>query len=315
MDGRNSRSGESTRQTTFANGGETRSARDLMVEFMPATAEFGGLWSGNSWGVRASIALAGGDVDAAAAASAAALELLGNAPRHRQMYLFTAAEVAVANGELAAARSWADEAVAATSGWYLVQSLTASVRVARRLGEWGRAERDAHEALALAAEVGALLGVPEIIEGLAATAAGVGSFDDAARLLGAADAIRSGMGAVRFAVYQSVHESAVADLRTTLGDHEFDQAWTDGAGLSTKEAIAYVRRGRGERKRPPTGWAALTPTERDVVRLVSEVLGNKDIASRLFVSPRTVETHLTHVYTKLGLKSRVQLVQEAARHD
>jgi DNA-binding NarL/FixJ family response regulator len=57
-----------------------------------------------------------------------------------------------------------------------------------------------------------------------------------------------------------------------------------------------------------------TPTERDVVRLVSDGLGNKDIATRLFVSPRTVQTHLTHVYTKLGLTSRVQLAQEAARH-
>ena len=98
-----------------------------------------------------------------------------------------------------------------------------------------------------------------------------------------------------------------------MGKNDFDSAWAEGAALSVEEAIAYARRGRGERKRPTSGWASLTPTERDVVRLVSEGLANNDIATRLFVSPRTVQTHLTHVYTKLGLTSRVQLVQEAAR--
>jgi DNA-binding CsgD family transcriptional regulator len=42
-------------------------------------------------------------------------------------------------------------------------------------------------------------------------------------------------------------------------------------------------------------------------------LGNKEIGARLFVSPRTVQTHLTHVYAKLGVTSRVQLVQDASR--
>ena len=65
---------------------------------------------------------------------------------------------------------------------------------------------------------------------------------------------------------------------------------------------------------PPNVSMAAGPTERDVVRLVGNGLCNKDIAARLFVSPRTVQTHLTHVYTKLDLSSRVQLVQEAARH-
>jgi DNA-binding CsgD family transcriptional regulator len=99
-----------------------------------------------------------------------------------------------------------------------------------------------------------------------------------------------------------------------MGEKDFESAWAEGAALSTDEAIAHAQRRRGERKRPTSGWASLTPTERDVVRLVSEGLANNDIATRLFVSPRTVQTHLTHVYTKLALTSRVQRVQEAARH-
>ncbi|MBY0389210.1 MAG: LuxR C-terminal-related transcriptional regulator [Mycobacterium pseudokansasii] len=94
----------------------------------------------------------------------------------------------------------------------------------------------------------------------------------------------------------------------------FDAVWAEGAALSIEEAIAHAQRGRGERRRPASGWESLTPAERDVVRLVADGLANKDIATRLFVSPRTVQAHLTHVYTKLGLTSRVQLAQEAARH-
>jgi len=224
------------------------------------------------------------------------------------------AQAALADGDLIAARRGADEAVKATTGWLLVLALTTRARVAIAEGEPEEAERDAHDALALAADIDARLDIPDILECLGALAGDASSHLEAARLLGAAHAARQRMGAVRFKVYDAGYEASVATVRDALGERDFDAAWAEGAALSTEEAIAYAQRGHAERKRPTSGWASLTPAELDVVRLVSEGLGNKDIATRLFVSPRTVQTHLTHVYTKLGLTSRVQLAQEAARH-
>jgi DNA-binding CsgD family transcriptional regulator len=182
--------------------------------------------------------------------------------------------------------------------------------VAIAQGDAEQAERDAHDALVCSAEVRAYLGVSDTLECLAALS---GDTEQAARLFGAADAIRQRTGVARFKIYDDGYRSSIDSLRNGMGEKDFDAAWAEGAALCTEEAIAYARRGRGERKRPNSGWESLTPAERDVVRLVCDGLPNKDIATRLFVSPRTVQAHLTHVYTKLGLSSRVQLVQEAGR--
>jgi DNA-binding CsgD family transcriptional regulator len=199
------------------------------------------------------------------------------------------------------------------TGYYLSTALSIRARVAIAQGKPEEGERDAHDALARAAELEAYLNIPETLECLAALAAQAGSHREAARLFGAAHGIRQRRGAVRFKVFDAVYEASVPALRDALNEQDFDSAWAEGAAMSTEEAIAYAQRGRGERKRPASGWASLTPAERDVVRLVSEGLGNNDIATRLFVSPRTVQSHLTHVYAKLGLTSRVQLVQAATR--
>jgi DNA-binding CsgD family transcriptional regulator len=172
------------------------------------------------------------------------------------------------------------------------------------------AHRNAHEALACTASVEAYGCVADILEMIAEIAT---SHREAARLFGAAAAIRERTGEVRFAIYQAAYDSSIGEIRNAISASDFETAWNEGAALSTTEAIAYAQRGRGERKRPSSGWASLTPAELDVVRLVSEGLGNKDIATRLFVSPRTVQSHLTRVYTKLGMSSRVQLAQEATR--
>lgn len=224
------------------------------------------------------------------------------------------AEALLACGEIVAARNWADDTVAMVSGWHKMVALHARSRVAIAQGEWEQAERDAHEALAIAAQTRGFIRLPDIVERLAQLAVTAGDHRYAARLLGSAASMRQRNGIVRYRIYDDEFVATQEATRDQLGENAFQVAWNEGAALSADETIAFAQRGRGARKRPASGWESLTPTEHDVVRQVIDGLSNKDIAARLFISPRTVQTHLTHVYAKLGLDSRVQLVNEAARH-
>jgi DNA-binding CsgD family transcriptional regulator len=255
---------------------------------------------------------AAGDVEASRHAATEALPRLQAMPLGGGNFEHLLVESALASGDLVAARASADEGVAVNSHmpYWAAEALLTRARVAITAGDTELAERDARDALAQAATIDA---VPQILDCLALLACRHGDEDESVRLYGAADGMRRRIGVVRFESQRAEHEAATATLRDALGDR-FDDVWAEGAALSVDATVAYVNRGRGRRSRPRSGWASLTPTEHDVVRLVADGHNNADIAARLFMSPRTVQSHLTHIYAKLGHTSRVQLAREADQH-
>ena len=88
--------------------------------------------------------------------------------------------------------------------------------------------------------------------------------------------------------------------------------------LARAEAVlraAGIRRGRrGARARPQAGWHSLTPTEHTIATLIAEGLSNPQIGDRLYISPRTVQTHLAHMFAKLDIASRAQLAAVVTEH-
>lgn len=293
--------------------GDPDAAREAAGGAIEGAADLGGFYPGLAHATLAAASLAAGDVDAADEAITAGWHHLAMQPSMAAIWNINVAQAALARGDLSKARLWADDVVATTTGLHLSLGLTTRAGIALAQGELDQADRDVHEALATAVRAGADAGYPDALECLALLSTLSNSHREAARLFGAAAATRQRTGQIRFEIVDPIYQPAISALREAMGEKDFDAACAEGAVMSTDEAVAYALRRRGERNRPASGWESLTPTERDVVRLVSEGLPNRDIAARLFVSPRTVQTHLTHVYTKLGLTSRVQLAQEATR--
>ena len=88
----------------------------------------------------------------------------------------------------------------------------------------------------------------------------------------------------------------------------------DEARLALRRA--GLRAGSGGRRAPGTeGLAALSTREREIAQLVGEGLTNREIGARLFLSEKTIETHLTRVFQKLSVRSRTQVAAVIARGD
>ena len=92
------------------------------------------------------------------------------------------------------------------------------------------------------------------------------------------------------------------------------------SALTELELIARLRREFGlscktRPTRPTFGWDSLTPTELEVAHMVADGLTNPQAGARLGTSRRTIETHVSHILTKLALTSRVQLAAEVAHRE
>ena len=196
--------------TALALQGEVAAARTAAGAILAGGAELGGRFAVVGHVVLGFAALAAGDFAAAHEAREAALQYPivvsgGVAALHRRWN----AEAALAERDLAAARRWADEAVSTTTGGWLMWALTTRARVAIAQSEPEQAERDAHDALARAADMQARSGVANTLECLAALIGDGGSAREAARLLGAATAIRQRIGEVRFKIYDADYQASV----------------------------------------------------------------------------------------------------------
>lgn len=201
-------------------------------------------------------------------------------------------------------------AVAESTGesWHRAFSLWCAGLAHWRVGDLPAAQRAMREGLRLRSGFTDVAGVASCLEGLAWL---LTSQDPqrSALLLGAAagqwdlaNSMRKRLG-----WHEEAHENALREVRETLGDRRFTDLLEQGRSLSREEALAAALEtkavGPGEEK----AASPLTNREQEVANLVAQGLGNRQIANLLVISPRTAETHVENILTKLGFRSRAQI--------
>jgi DNA-binding CsgD family transcriptional regulator len=136
-----------------------------------------------------------------------------------------------------------------------------------------------------------------------ALASGEGRYRSALRLAGAADAVARGDG---LQLHEQLRRQVLPWLeraRVELGSAQADRLGVEGSRLSSDELMDEALREADHRRCGP-----LSSREFEVADLVAGGLTNREIAERLFISPRTVESHVEHIKAKLGFDRRARIV-------
>jgi DNA-binding CsgD family transcriptional regulator len=272
-------------------------------------------------GISAAVSLYRGDADAAAAYLRAAkqpAELLGG--RVIKVYTLACAAEAEAAGE--PERALEILVAGLTDGGEDIEEIVGvlpdAVRIALELGEIDRAKSVTAqvERHAARAETPHLSADAKYCRGLVDGDATLllmaeDGYEESGRVLARASAARAAGEAL--AAGGNRPGARAAFLRALAVYEALEADWLI-AGLRAQMRQNGVRLGPQARHRKTQhGWEGLTPSEMKVVDLVVQGLSNSQIAADLFLSPRTVETHVSHVLAKLGLRSRVDIVREAGR--
>ena len=201
----------------------------------------------------------------------------------------------------------------------LANSLANLGHSALALGDLERSTACFTESLEIRRALGNTLGIAECLEGFAALASASGRPRRAARLYGAAEALREITGAPLLdAPDHAEHERRVNAIRELLYEDSFAAEWAAGRATKPEDAARLALRGLGrgsDREREETPAGLLTRREREVAGMVARGLTNRQTAEKLLVAPRTVETHLEHIFAKLGVQSRAELAAWATRQD
>jgi non-specific serine/threonine protein kinase len=182
-----------------------------------------------------------------------------------------------------------------------------------RLGEVARALALFRESLAAHQAMANVPGMAESLVGFAAVALSRGLPAEGARLLGAAEAIggqRTAAASV-WLVTRMEYEHILELARASLPEPELLAAQAAGRDMPLEQALTYAQNLRLESEVAPTSGEtadSLTGREREVAALIGQGKTNSEIAAELVLSKRTVETHVSHILSKLGLTGRGQIM-------